>query len=439
MKSLLASPRRLLCVGLVSVVGLGLGVRPVVAQAPPSAPTDGDGLIASPEPDWPQWRGPRRDGLSSERGLLTSWPADGPKLLWKVGDLGRGWSAPIVVRQTLYITGDVGDELVLWAFDRDGRQRWRTTNGAAWKGSFPGARACCAYADGRLYHLNAHGRLACLDAETGQEYWAVDVLARFAAENIQWAISENLLVDGPRVIVTPGGRKALMAALDREDGRTVWTTPPLPDDCATYASPILFRHAGRRLLAGCSSAHGFGVDADTGRLQWTVPLRNRYDVTTATPVYGAGSVFYVTPDGPNGKLYRLQATGAEVGAELGWSTSWDALTGGALLVDGRLYGSGYRRLKYWWCLDWNTGETKAELKELASGAAVWAEGRLYCLAENGWAALLRLPGHGLEIASQFRLVPDRVRDAWAHPVLLDGRLYLRYHDTLWCYDVRNPP
>ena len=117
-----------------------------------------DGLIASPEPDWPQWRGPRRDGIWDEKGLLQSWPEGGPKLVWKIGGLGRGWSSPIVVGKTLYITGDLDEDLVIFALDvRDGSVRWKAKNGQAWKGSYPGCRAACTYSEGRLYHLNAHG------------------------------------------------------------------------------------------------------------------------------------------------------------------------------------------------------------------------------------------------------------------------------------------
>jgi len=165
-----------------------------------------DGLIASEEQGWPQWRGPRRDGVSDEKGLLSTWPASGPKLLWKVEGLGTGWSSPIVIGERLYITGDVGNDLIVFAFDRGGTEQWRTKNGKAWKGPYPGARACCVFSEGRLYHLNAHGRLACLDAGSGKELWTVDILERFSARNITWALSECLLVDGARVIVTPGGK-----------------------------------------------------------------------------------------------------------------------------------------------------------------------------------------------------------------------------------------
>jgi len=394
-----------------------------------------DGLIASPEPDWPQWRGPRRDGISDEKGLLPSWPAGGPALLWKIDGLGTGWSSPVIVGERLYVTGDVGDDLVIFALDHSGMIQWRTKNGRAWKTPYPGARACCAWSEGRLYHLNAHGRLACLDARTGKELWAVDILERFGGKNITWAISECLLVDGPRVIVTPGGTKALMAALDKRTGETVWTTEPLAADRTSHSSPILFRYAGRRLIANCSSAHGFGVDADTGKLLWTVPLTNPHGVNVATPTYGSGSLFFVTPYAEHGRLYRLRPE-AQGFAEHVWTSPIDTVTGCGILLDGTLFASGYREVKWWLAIDWQTGQTKCELKDLTTGAAIYADRRLYVLDEEGTAALLKPGPNSLEIVSQFRLAAVRARDAWAHPVLHNGRLYLRYHDSLWCYDVK---
>jgi outer membrane protein assembly factor BamB len=406
-----------------------------VARAADASAVEPDGLIASPEPDWPQWRGPRRDGVAAETGLLPSWPAGGPKLLWKKDKLGLGWSSPIVVGDRLFITGDVEGDLVLFAFDLRGDLKWQVNNGKAWTGSYPGARASCVYSEGRLYHMNAHGRVVCLEAATGNETWAVDALERFEARNITWGLSECLLVDGPRLIVTPGSEKALMAALDKKTGQTVWTTEPLREDRATYSSPILFRYTARRLLANCSSGHGFGVDADTGKLFWKVPLRNQFGVNVTTPVYGSGSIFYVTAYTP-AVLYRIEPKDGGLDVAQAWTNTLDTVTGGAVLVDGRLYAAGYRNSKWWFSFDWKTGQILGEQKELTTGAAVYADGRLYCLAEDGRAALLSPTAAGIAIAGQFRLVPQKTNDAWAYPVLLHGKLYLRYHGTLWCYDVR---
>ena len=402
----------------------------------PTSLNAADGLIASSEPDWPQWRGPRRDGISDEKGLLQSWPKEGPKLLWKVDGLGKGWSSPIIVDNRLYITGDVGKDLVVFAFDTNGTPVWQKKNGKYWKNPYPGARACCAFSEGRIYNLNAHGRLVCLDAASADEIWTVNILERFDAKNITWAISECLLIDGPRVIVTPGGKKALMAALDKRNGRTIWTTEPLINDDTSHSSPILFRYAGRRLITNCSSAHGFGVDADTGKLLWTVPLRNPHGVNASTPVYGSGNVFYVTPYAENGRLYKLVADGQSIAAKHIWTSPLDTVTGGAVLVDGTLFAAGYKSSKWWFAVDWQTGETKYELQSLTTGAAIYADGRLYCLDESGAVALLKWGNSGLETTGRFRLFPKKTRDAWAHPVLIDGRLYIRDHDILWCFDVK---
>ena len=398
--------------------------------------TVADGVLASPEPDWPQWRGPRRDGTCDAKGLLAHWPTRGPSLLWRIDDLGKGWSSPIVVNRQIFITGDVDEDLTVLAFDDAGHPLWRATNGKAWKVSYPGARASCTYSAGRLYHLNAHGRLACLDASTGAEHWSVNVFERFETENITWGLSESVLVDGERVLVTTGGARTLMAALDKWDGHTLWTTGPLGDDRASHSSPLMFQYGGRRVIANCSSAHGFGVDADSGELLWTVPLKNQFGVNTASPVFGNGCVFFVTPYGEEGRLYRLNSGGGSMLPEHVWSSRLDTVTGCCLLLDNTLLAAGYKREKWWLGMDWGTGETKYELKDFSTGAAVYADNRLYCFDERGKVGLLKVGSDGLQVTGQFQLLDERVRDAWAHPVVHDGRLYLRYHDKLSCYDIR---
>ncbi|MDW8311091.1 MAG: PQQ-binding-like beta-propeller repeat protein, partial [Verrucomicrobiales bacterium] len=244
--------------------------------------------------DWPQWRGPQRDAVCAETGLLQAWPAEGPKLLWKRSGLGRGYCAPIVVGDRIYLTGDVGEGLRVFALNLQGEPVWEAQNGRAWTGPYPGARASCTFSAGQLYHLNAHGRLACFDARNGTERWAVNLVERFGAKVIHWGLSENVLVDGARVIVTAGGRKALIAALDARTGETLWASDPLllgesgspahqrlaepagEADAASYASPILVPVNGRRVLINCSLRHVFGADADTGRLLWSRPLPTRY-------------------------------------------------------------------------------------------------------------------------------------------------------------------
>ena len=276
-------------------------------------------LIRSPEPGWPQFRGPRRDGICDETGLLKSWPAGGPKLLWQTNGVGRGYSAPIITGDRMYLAGQTNKELRIYCLDLGGRKIWESPNGRGWDGPYPGARASCTYSEGRIYHMNAHGRLGCFDAATGREVWAANVLDRFEGKVPTWAISENLLVDGKVVVVTPAGARALMAGLDKTTGATIWSTEPLRlgvapiaaherldrskgeiDNCG-YSSPLLFRLGKRRMIASCSQRHVFGVDADIGQLLWTRPFPTRYLVIAATPVLVGDTVFVTAPDTENGE------------------------------------------------------------------------------------------------------------------------------------------
>jgi len=391
-------------------------------------------LIASKEPGWPQWRGPRRDGISDEKGLLQSWPEGGPKLLWKAGDLGRGWSSPIVTGGSIYLTGDVGEDLKLFALDLDGKRTWTSTNGKAWTGQYPGARSSFTYNDGNLFHMNSHGRVVRLDAATGREAWAVDALQRFEGVNILWGLSECLLVGGDRVIVTPGGKKGVMAALHRKTGETVWTTEPIEKNDAGYGSPILFELHGRFQIVNFSSRHVFGVDAQTGKLLWKRPRPSEYIALCFTPVFCGDGVFVTTPGKNGGTRYRLGAL--EDQADALWDNKLDSLQGGAVLVDGRIYGAGYEGFKGWGAIDVATGQTAASTRDLAIGSVIYADGRLYCFSERAEMALVKPTATGFEFTGRFKLLEEFKKDAWAQPVICDGRLYLRYHETLYCYDIR---
>jgi outer membrane protein assembly factor BamB len=421
---------------------------PAVAAATETSPA-GAHLIASPEAGWPQFRGSRRDGISDERGLLPSWPEGGPRLLWSLAGAGRGYSSPTIAGGRLYVTGDFGEELRILAFDLQGKPLWSATNGSSWLNQHQGARASVTYSAGRIYHQNAHGRVACLDAASGKEFWAVDLLTRFGGENITWGLSECLLVDERAVFATAGGRNALLVALDKRTGALLWQTGPLIDaddkpgpQTAGYASPILVRFAGRRLLIGCSSRHLYCADADTGKIQWTQGRPTSYSVLAMMPVLVGDAVFMSAPFGPPGRLYRLRAPvapGGTVGVEESWSTGLDTAQGGVVHVDGRLFGSYYPRRGGWAALDATTGKVLYDAPDMIKGAALHADNRLYALCEDGWMLLLHPTATEFEVKGRFRLAMGRDRDAWAHPVILDGRLYLRYHDTLQCHDIRAAP
>jgi outer membrane protein assembly factor BamB len=410
--------------------------------------------VPSKEPGWPQWRGPLRDGICREKGLLQEWPDGGPRVIWTAEGLGSGYSSPIIAGERIYITGEVKEELFIHALDASGKKVWTTKNGRSWRGPYPGARACCAYDGGRIYHMNAHGRAACLDAATGREIWAVETLERFDGKAPTWGIGECLLVAGAKIIVTPGGKKAAMAALDKLTGETVWASEPvalegpsgaadeprdpsgLDFDGSAYASPILFELDGRRCVAGCSSRHVLGVDAETGKILWKQPLPSTYSVLALTPVLCEDGIFMSAPDSGGGRLYRFAEGGPGLRVEEAWTSDIDTCHGGVLLVDGLLFGSWYRHYDGWGCVDARTGKTLHRTDVLQMGSALHADGRFYCLSQDGTMALVRSDAQEFKIVSRFRLPGVRGKDAWPHPVILDGRLYLRYHDKLHCHDIK---
>jgi outer membrane protein assembly factor BamB len=420
-----------------------LAIPPVVASTPSSPETH---LISSKEPGWPQFRGPRRDGVSDEQGLLQSWPESGPILLRAITGLGRGYSSPTIVGDRLFITGDFDAEVHLLAFDLTGKPLWRATNGLAWMRPYPGARSTITYSSGRLYHQNARGRLACFDATSGSELWSLNTLEQFGGQNITWGLSECLVVDDRAVYVTAGGREALLVALDKINGTILWQSEPLLDsqgkravETASYVSPVLVQFGNHRLLIGCSVRHLFCADADTGTIHWTRRRPTTHAVIAMQPVLVGDGIFMTAPHGEPGRLYRLlppTVTKGRVGVQTVWETPLDTAHGGVVHVNGSLYGAFYPGRKGWAAVDATSGEIIYEMPEFVKGSVLHADQRLYALCEDGWMLLLNPTETQFDVQGQFRLVESRDRDAWAHPVINQGILYLRYHDTLYCYDVR---
>jgi outer membrane protein assembly factor BamB len=406
-----------------------------IACAASSSALSAEGrLVASDEPGWPQWWGPRRDAISTETGLLETWPEGGPKLLWTADGIGKGYAAPIVAGGGIFISGDFGTELKVMALSLDGKRKWSVTNGRAWAKPHPGSRASCTYAGGLLYHMNAHGRLACLDPADGSERWTVNILDKFRAGNITWGISESVLVTGGKVIATPAGAKGLMAAFDAKTGKIVWVTEHLQDEQPGYASPLLVEFGGREQIVSSGSRHVFGVDAASGRLLWKHEHELPRGMVALTPSYSRGHLFVPECSRSGNKSLCLRL-GADTGAPAkAWVMESANFTGSAVLRGGIIVASDSRKLQ-WYCIDAATGEMLHRKKGLKYGSAVYADGRYYCLCADGTVVMMKVDRRAFTELSRFKLV-EKKGDVWAHPVICDGRLYLRYHDRLYCYDIR---
>ncbi|MBC8876374.1 MAG: PQQ-like beta-propeller repeat protein [Planctomycetes bacterium] len=404
-------------------------IIPLMAFGQESGPV----LVRSDMTDWSQWRGPRRDGISHETGLLPSWSESGPKRLWTASEIGRGYSSPIVADETIYITGDRANDLIISAFSLDGKLRWKTENGAAWKRSYPGTRSSCTYDHGKLYHMNAHGRLACLDAKIGSEVWAVNVLERFEGKNITWGISESLLIHGDLVFATPCGAKGLVVALNKHTGDTVWATPALDGERPSYASPILINVAGRTLLINSATKNAFAVDAKTGELCWQVPQEDPKNTVTTIPVLAKNELVLTNASRGFGAIFGVRLDGLR--GEKTWIKELTISHGSTVCIDGQVYGASGRGVaRGWVAADAKTGSIRTE-SEMDVGSLIYADGRFYCLTQRGMMTLQKLTADGFQTVGSFRIADGK--DIWAHPVISNGRLYLRVRETLFCYDIRS--
>ncbi len=420
------------------MAGMSVVVSAVVSPRTAAAQESVPSLVRSAAPDWPQWRGPCRDGVSGEKGLLQSWPENGPKLLWKISGIGRGYSSPIIVAERVYITGDQDKELVISAFSLDGKPLWKTANGESWTKSHPGARSSCSFDDGKLYHMNAHGILACLDAATGGKVWAANMLERYEATNIMWGISESVLVHGDRVFATPAGAKGLIVAHDKRTGAPLWAASAIAGEQASYSSPILIQAGKRKLLINGGSKNVFAVDAEKGDLVWKLPQVDPKNTVNTTPVLSGGMLLFTASSRDFGAVFGVRL--GDGSATQAWARELKISHGGTVCVNGWLYGSSSRGdVLGWMRLDVETGKTMQvkPAADLSDGSVIVADGRLYCLTARGLMTLQELTDAGFRTAGTFRLTTEgKGQDAWAHPVICQGRLFLRYHDTLYCYDVR---
>ncbi len=417
--------------------------RPDEVAIAPSAPEAADEVAndtvppAADVPYWPAFQGPRGDNKSTETGLLKRWPEGGPELLWTAEGIGEGYSTVSLAHGLIYTAGNNDDNTIVTALSLDGQIRWQVPTGGAWRESYPGTRSTPTIDGDRLYYQNPLGELYCLNARTGEPIWNVSVLERFGAGNIKWALAESSLIDGDRVISTPGGPNTAVVALDKMTGATVWQSESAEGDAAGYATPTLAEYEGKRLLFTMTAKAIICVDADSGTLYWRFPHETRYDVNVLKPIFHDGHVFVSTGYGAGSRMVSVTVDADQVGVEGVWTNDdLDNHHGGVVLVDGYLYGSEFRR--GWVCLEWDSGKTMYTERGVGKGSLTYADGMLYTLSENGEMGLVPATPDGHEVVSRFKLPPQGEGKSWAYPVVCQGRLYLRHGNYLYCHDIRDP-
>jgi len=394
-------------------------------------------LAAETDTDWPQFHGPRRDNISTETGLLKKWPEGGPKRLWTAQGIGHGFASVAIVGGRIYTSGNIDEKTVVSALDLDGKIVWQTETGPSWEKPVPGTRSTPTLDEGRLYHLNPRGLVVCLDAGSGKQLWMRNILEDFGSKNVTWAVSESLLIDGDRLICRPGGPETAMVALDKLTGRTVWKSPSAEGDLAGYSSPALAECDGLRILMALTAKAFIGVHADSGDLLWRFPHETPFDENITMPVYHDGHVLISTRT-VGTVMLKIDVDGQKASVREVWrSDELDNQHGGVILLDGHVHGSCHiRNRASWVCLNWKTGEPTYVEKGVGKGSATYADGMLYTFDESGTMGLVPATPTGHEVVSQFDIPEDGEGRTWAHPVVHNGRLYIRHGDFLYVHDVR---
>lgn len=391
--------------------------------------------------DWPAWRGPNRDGISRETGLLKEWPPEGPKLLWKATGLGEGNSTPSIVGKLLYVMGDRDGKEWVMALDwtGEGKQAWATPVGPIrHKGNgFPGPRSTPTIDAGRLYTLGINGDLLCLDAGTGRVIWRHDLVGEFGGKVPAWGYSESVLIDGEWVVCTPGGQRATVLALRKADGRSVWASPV--GDPAAYSSIIevsIGQGKQVRQYVQLTEKGLIGVNASDGKLLWRYGRRGNGHAKVTTTVWFGQTVFTATGYGSgSGALVRIEQTAEGFSPQELYSTKgMKSHLGGMILLDGYLYGCNDPSILT--CLKYETGQVMWTDRSSGRCSLLYADSVLYCRSEKGPVSLVEATAEGFRLKGRFNQ-PDRSnKQSWPHPVIANGRLFLRDQDVLLCYDVQ---
>ena len=396
--------------------------------------------------NWPQWRGPGRDGISNESGLLAEWPADGPKLVWHADKIGDGYSTPAVVGDRIYLLSNEGleNEFIQALDTADGHQIWQTRLGKVGnpeqQPSYPAARSTPTVDGDFIYALGSDGDLACLEAASGHIVWTKNIRQDFGGEPGVWAYSESPLVDGDRVIVTPGGKDATFVALNKKTGDVVWKGAVPEGDTAGYASIVSTEVDGHKQYVQFLGKGVVGIDASTGKFLWRYDRTGKSPANIPTPVTDENFV-YSGGSRSGSALVQIEKSGENAfdAKEVYYDMKLPNVIGGSVHVGDYLYGTTRTELV---CANFKTGEVKwSEKRGIAPASIFYADGRLYLHGENGDVALVEATPDGFHELGKFTPPnpPDRgTSKAWAYPVVADGRLYIRDMGSLWCYDVKGP-
>ena len=379
-----------------------------------------------------QWRGQNRNGMYNETGLLKVWPADGPQLLWKFEGLGEGHTSAAIANGKIYVNGMHGDKLMLYVFDMKGKLLTEKEIGKEWDKNHNGTRSSVCINDGKLYIFNALGTLYCLDETTLNVVWKKDLLTDFDGRNIMWGMTENPLIVGEKVFMTPGGIKNNMVALNKNTGALLWSSPG-EGTPSSYCSPLYIGDQSVPMVVTCTHEHIIAFNADTGEKLWSFPQKNFRNIHPNIPIYSDGMIFSTTGYKGGAMLLRLKDGGKAV--EQVWKNDeMDNQMGSAIKIGNYVYTSGHEN-RYWFCVDWKTGETKYKESDMGECNVISADGMLYVYSTKGEMSLIKPDPNKFDRVSGFKVTLG-TDTHWAHPIIHEGVLYIRHGNALLAYKVK---
>lgn len=382
--------------------------------------------------DWPQWRGVNRDGKSSERGLLKSWPQGGPSLAWRTSGAGDGYSSFAVAGGKLYTMGARGGTEYIMAFDEaTGKKLWEVAHGARFRNDRgDGPRATPTVEGNRLYAYGASGDLAAMDAATGKAIWKINVLKQFGGGNITWGLSESPLVLQDRIIVNAGGPNASVVAVNKSNGQVLWRSQ---GDEAGYSSAIFHEVGGIPQAVVFTGERALGVDTRDGRLLWSYDRVSNRTANIATPIARGNHVFLSSDYGTGAALLELRPNGKSIDArEVYFTNEMRNHHASSVLVGEHLYGFSSHILT---AMTFDSGQVAWRDRSVGKGSVIFADDRLYLFSENGVVGLAEANPSSYREHGRFQLRTGSL-PTWSHPVVANGKLFLRDQDTIYAYDVR---
>jgi outer membrane protein assembly factor BamB len=377
-----------------------------------------------------QWRGNDRTGMYPGTGLLKSWPETGPELLWEFDGLGNGYSSPVITRDRIYINGEIDTVSYLFALDRNSKFLWKEAIGKEWTLNYPGSRNTPTVVGDQAYVTAGLGTVACIDLKSGKKQWSVDMVDHLHAPMVRFGFSECLVVNGNDVYCSPGSTDTNVVALDRFTGKVRWICKGL-GEMSSYCSPLLISLPERQVLVTFSKSALLGIDVKDGTLLWSHKQDSEGDVHINTPLYQEGFIYYITGDGNGAVKLKLSPDGKEI-TQVWRNQACDNTMGGYIKLDNYIYAASYGT-RQWYTLNAGDGKLADSIK-FDKGVTIYSDGMLYCYNEKGQLGLFHPNGPKMEQVSLMKITRG-TKAHYAHPVILDGVLYVRHGRSLLAYKI----